>query len=91
MSSVAATIDGAGIHAGHDAHQEHHHHETFISKYVFSQDHKMIAKQFLVTGMIWAFMRRFVFCAFPYSIGISRCYLSLAAGLYLAIGQKGVN
>ncbi len=56
MSSVAATIDGAGIHAGHDAHHEHHHHETFISKYVFSQDHKMIAKQFLVTGMIWAFI-----------------------------------
>jgi len=40
---------------GHDAHHEHHHHEeSFISKYVFSQDHKMIAKQFLITGMIWA-------------------------------------
>jgi cytochrome c oxidase subunit 1 len=39
----------------HDAHHEHHHHEeSFISKYVFSQDHKMIAKQFLITGMIWA-------------------------------------
>jgi len=42
-----------GVH--HDAHHEHHeHHETFISKYVFSQDHKMIARQFLITGMIWA-------------------------------------
>ena len=29
----------------------HHHEETFITKYVFSQDHKMIAKQFLLTGM----------------------------------------
>ena len=29
-----------------------HHKETFITKYIFSQDHKMIAKQFLVTGMI---------------------------------------
>src|SRR6188508_1042276 len=39
----------------HGAHHEHHHHEeSFISKYVFSQDHKMIAKQFLITGMIWA-------------------------------------
>ena len=55
MSSVAATLHGAGSHA-EDAHHEHHHHETFISKYVFSQDHKMIAKQFLVTGMIWAFI-----------------------------------
>ena len=30
---------------------EHHHKETFITKYVFSQDHKMIAKQFLITGI----------------------------------------
>ncbi|UTW68112.1 cbb3-type cytochrome c oxidase subunit I [bacterium SCSIO 12643] len=36
------------------AHAADHHHETFISKYVFSQDHKMIAKQFLVTGMFMA-------------------------------------
>ncbi|MGK0285026.1 MAG: cytochrome c oxidase subunit 1 [Salibacteraceae bacterium] len=36
------------------AHAADHHHETFFSKYVFSQDHKMIAKQFLVTGMFMA-------------------------------------
>ena len=53
MSSVASLHD-AGIHGAHDAHHEHHHHETFISKYVFSMDHKMIAKQFLITGIIWA-------------------------------------
>ena len=29
-----------------------HHKETFITKYIFSIDHKMIAKQFLITGMI---------------------------------------
>ena len=40
---------------GHEAHV-HHHKETFITKYVFSQDHKMISKQFLITGMIWAFI-----------------------------------
>tara|TARA_B100000902_G_scaffold36714_2_gene43882 strand:+ start:32057 stop:33805 length:1749 start_codon:yes stop_codon:yes gene_type:complete len=31
-----------------------HHKETFITKYIFSQDHKMIAKQFLLTGMFMA-------------------------------------
>ena len=31
---------------------EEHHKETFVSKYIFSTDHKMIGKQFLVTGMI---------------------------------------
>jgi cytochrome c oxidase subunit 1 len=35
----------------HDAHHGHHQ-ESFISKYVFSMDHKMIAKQFLITGII---------------------------------------
>ena len=37
----------------HDGHHVHHK-ETFITKYVFSQDHKMICKQFLITGIIWA-------------------------------------
>ena len=38
------------------SNQEHHvhHKETFITKYVFSQDHKMISKQFLITGIIMA-------------------------------------
>ena len=31
-----------------------HHKETFITKYVFSQDHKMISKQFLITGIFMA-------------------------------------
>ncbi len=52
--SSEAILQGADVHVSHDAHQEHHHHETFITKYVFSQDHKMIAKQFLITGIIWA-------------------------------------
>ncbi|HIF14933.1 MAG TPA: cytochrome c oxidase subunit I, partial [Bacteroidetes bacterium] len=34
-------------------HMEHHE-ETFFSKYVFSMDHKMISKQFLITGIFWA-------------------------------------
>ena len=30
---------------------EHHHKENFFTKYIFTMDHKMIGKQFLVTGM----------------------------------------
>ena len=37
---------------GHDDHDVHHHKETFVTKYIFSQDHKMIAKQYLITGVI---------------------------------------
>ena len=35
----------------HDEHV-HHHKETFITKWIFSQDHKMIAQQYFVTGVI---------------------------------------
>jgi cytochrome c oxidase subunit 1 len=36
----------------HDAHTEHdHHEESFVSKYIFSHDHKMIGKQFLMTAV----------------------------------------
>ncbi|MEY3350501.1 MAG: hypothetical protein RIQ50_612, partial [Bacteroidota bacterium] len=37
----------------HD-HHDHEHHDSFITKYIFSTDHKMIAKQFLITGIFWA-------------------------------------
>jgi cytochrome c oxidase subunit 1 len=43
------------VHSEGGGHEVHHeHHQSFISKYIFSQDHKTIAKQFLVTGIIWA-------------------------------------
>ncbi len=32
----------------------HEHHDNFITKYIFSTDHKMIAKQYLISGIFWA-------------------------------------
>ena len=38
-------------------HDDHgHHEETWLTKYIFSQDHKMISKQFLITAIFWAFV-----------------------------------
>ncbi|SFS94869.1 cytochrome c oxidase subunit I [Sphingobacterium wenxiniae] len=48
---MSSTVISHGA-AHHDSHD--HHHETFLTKYVFSQDHKMIAKQFLITGIVMA-------------------------------------
>jgi cytochrome c oxidase subunit I len=67
--SSAATLQHADVHGSHDAHHEHHHHETFITKYVFSQDHKMIAKQFLVTGIIWAIIGGLFSVVFRFQLG----------------------
>lgn len=36
----------------HSHDHGHHHKETFITKYIFSIDHKMIAKQYLISGII---------------------------------------
>src|SRR5580658_746299 len=55
--------------AHHDEHGIHHHKETFITKYVFSQDHKMIAKQFLITGMIWAILGGLMSVLFRLQLG----------------------
>lgn len=43
-------------HIDHDAHDHEHHELSFVSKYIFTTDHKTIAKQFLITGIIWAFI-----------------------------------
>src|ERR1700754_3691135 len=53
MSTVAVHDHGV-VH--HEEGHGHHHKDTFITKYVFSQDHKMIAKQFLITGITMAFI-----------------------------------
>ncbi len=56
-------------HDTHDDHGVHHHKETFITKYVFSQDHKMICKQFLITGMIWAILGGLMSVLFRLQLG----------------------
>ncbi|MCB9252358.1 MAG: cbb3-type cytochrome c oxidase subunit I [Flavobacteriales bacterium] len=47
MDSTATHTADAHVHGDHG-----HHKETFLTKYVFSQDHKMISKQFLITGIV---------------------------------------
>lgn len=63
------------VHTTHDGHHvEHdhghgHHKETFITKYIFSQDHKTIAKQFLITGMLWAIVGGLMSVLFRLQLG----------------------
>jgi cytochrome c oxidase subunit 1 len=60
-------ITSHGVHD--DEHGAHHHKETFITKYVFSQDHKMIARQFLITGMVWAVLGGLMSVLFRLQLG----------------------
>ena len=53
MATVDLQIHSHEVHA-HDHHE--HHEQSFIRKYIFSEDHKIIAKQFLISGMFWAIL-----------------------------------
>jgi cytochrome c oxidase subunit 1 len=46
------SAEGHGHDLEHDHEHEHHHKDTFITKYIFSIDHKMIAKQYLISGIV---------------------------------------
>jgi cytochrome c oxidase subunit 1 len=41
-------------HAAHGHHDDHHEEEHFVTKYIFSTDHKTISRQFLITAVIMA-------------------------------------
>ncbi|HEY8401863.1 MAG TPA: cbb3-type cytochrome c oxidase subunit I, partial [Cytophagaceae bacterium] len=53
MSSVATHTNHDTHHHDHD-HDHDHHDLPWIKKYIFSEDHKVIAKQYLITGIFWA-------------------------------------
>ena len=51
----------------HDAHA--HHEESFVSKYIFSQDHKMISKQFLLTAIVMGLIAMILSTLFRIQLG----------------------
>ncbi|WP_026837439.1 cbb3-type cytochrome c oxidase subunit I [Gillisia sp. JM1] len=46
---MSAVVNSTEAHTHDD---NGHHEQTFITKYIFSTDHKMIAKQYLITGLL---------------------------------------
>jgi len=51
--SVVDTLHHSSHADAHD-HDHDHHDMHWIRKYVFCEDHKVIAKQFLISGIFWA-------------------------------------
>lgn len=82
---------------GYDDHFHDHHHgdkyqSNFISTYIFSQDHKMIAKQFLITGMIWAIIGAGMSLIFRMQLGFpeeSMAWLQPLLGKWITINAEG--
>jgi cytochrome c oxidase subunit 1 len=48
----------------HEHHDAHHHEPNFFQKYLWSTDHKMIAMQYMFTGMAMALIGGFMSYAF---------------------------
>jgi cytochrome c oxidase subunit 1 len=72
-----------------DEHAMHHHHETFITKYVFSQDHKMICKQFLLTGMFWAIVGGLMSVLFRLQLGYPDAHFQILEDVFGSKWAKG--
>lgn len=51
--SHTEVLTGQHVHEHAHSHDDHHHHhESFVQKYIFSQDHKTISRQFLITAVV---------------------------------------
>ncbi|MCU0448816.1 MAG: cbb3-type cytochrome c oxidase subunit I [Bernardetiaceae bacterium] len=66
---ATAQIDLEKVAHQHDDHHEEHHEPSFIRKYIFSEDHKMIAKQYLLTGIFWAVIGGLMSVTFRLQLG----------------------
>ena len=55
----------------------HHHSQSFWSKYIFAQDHKTIAKQYLITGIFWAIIGLFMSVVFRIQLGTQNADFSI--------------
>ena len=80
---------------GYDDHFHDHHHgdkfqSSFVTTYIFSQDHKMIAKQFLITGMFWGVMGAMMSLVFRMQLGFpeeSLAWLQPVLGKWITISD----
>lgn len=58
MGATVAMNHNGEAH-GHEHGHDHHHELSFIRKYIFSTDHKIIARQFMFTSLMFFFVGGF--------------------------------
>ncbi|MTB53259.1 cbb3-type cytochrome c oxidase subunit I [Lewinella sp. W8] len=99
LTAPATREDALIQELGYDDHFHEHHHgdkyqSNFIFHYIFSQDHKMIAKQFLITGMMWALIGAMMSLVFRMQLGFpeeSIAWMKPFLGKWIAINSEGVG
>ena len=84
---------------GYDDHFHEHHHgdkyqSNFVTTYIFSQDHKMIGKQYLFTGMLWAVIGAAMSIVFRLQLGFPEAdlaWIQPILGKWITISDTGVG
>ncbi len=84
---------------GFDDHFHEHHHgdkyqSSFINTYIFSMDHKMIAKQFLITGIFWAIIGAAMSIVFRLQLGFPEenlAWLQPLLGKWITVNDSGIG
>ena len=84
---------------GFDDHFHEHHdgdkyRSNFITTYIFSQDHKIIARQFLITGMFWAIVGALMSLVFRLQLGFpeeSMAWLKPVLGKWITVNKAGIG
>lgn len=84
---------------GFDDHFHEHHHgdkyqTSFITHYIFSQDHKMIARQFLITGIFWGIIGAAMSVIFRLQLGFpeeSLAWLKPLLGKWITVNDAGIG
>ncbi len=65
-----------------------HHKETFVTKYIFSQDHKMISKQYLITGIIMGVIGGFMSMLFRLQLAYPEQHFTIIEAF---LGKRGMG
>ena len=84
---------------GYEDHFHDHHHgdkyqTNFIGHYIFSMDHKIIARQFLITGIIWAIIGAAMSIVFRLQLGFpedSLTWIKPLLGRWITVDSAGVG
>ncbi|MBK9272308.1 MAG: cbb3-type cytochrome c oxidase subunit I [Saprospiraceae bacterium] len=78
----------------HEHHEGDKYQTNFLFKYIFSMDHKIIARQFLMTGIFWAIIGAAMSIIFRLQLGFpdeSIAWLKPILGKWIIINDAGMG
>jgi cytochrome c oxidase subunit 1 len=100
VNTVAETLeDKLTQELGYDDHFHEHHHgdkfqSNFLTTYIFSTDHKIIGRQFLITGIFWAFIGAAMSIVFRLQLGFPEAdmaWLRPILGKWIMVNEAGIG